>query len=86
MYYPKSALWETSRSSACFGVKRIVDNLQALGTAQEVITMVNEKENKNSIEIALDESVRQFFSDTSDYLDDARERAIKNIKEEKEFL
>lgn len=50
-------LQETVRA---LGPKRILEKAQALGTAQEVITVSIEETNKNSIEISMDEAVREF--------------------------
>lgn len=49
---------------------RILEKSQNVNTAQEIITIVNEEENKNSIEISMDESVRYFISDDWKRLDE----------------
>lgn len=49
---------------------RILEKADSCSSAQEIITVVQEEENKNSIEIAMDESVRFFISDEWKYLDD----------------
>ncbi|MEZ4937706.1 MAG: hypothetical protein R2799_08940 [Crocinitomicaceae bacterium] len=49
---------------------RILEKSKTLSTAQEVITVVQEEENKNSIEISMDESVRYFIQNEWKYLDD----------------
>ncbi|MCB0477584.1 MAG: hypothetical protein KDC84_05450 [Crocinitomicaceae bacterium] len=49
---------------------RILEKCKSLSTTQEVITVAQEEENKNSIEISMDESVRYFISDEWKYMDD----------------
>ena len=84
---------------------RILEKSENIHSAQEIITVVGEEENKNSIEISMDESVRMFYTDSWTYLDNidiysnakvpskyqadmdkSRDKAIQNLKEEKEYI
>lgn len=84
---------------------RILEKAENVHSAQEIITIVNEEENRNSIEISMDESVRRFYTDSWDYLDqidiysnakvpskyqrdmdNSRDKAIRNLKEDKEYI
>ena len=62
------------------GPERILDKADQCSTAQEIITLVQEELNKNSVEIAMDELVREAFHDWSglEYIDELENAIVPN--------
>jgi len=77
---------------------RILSKADSCAGAQDVITLTQEEENKNSVEISMDEMTRLFLSDSWPYLDDIniysnavvpssfKNKMINNVRVSKERL